>query len=181
MPTSAPISGIAGIRPAATMTPTMRTFVTDFAPSTRALGPKICLKPETGLSFLNSGFTASGVMRKRTCATLATTPATQQAKAIGATDSPISLATLRMTAPIVARCTTSGASAPSRSMSCMASWQWATMLGPVAASVKSPASSTTAPLRSADFATWPFLRASSTFLGVAFSVLSEPDIGATRP
>ena len=50
MPTSAPISGIAGISAAATMTPTMRTFVTDFAPSTRALGPKICLKPETGLS-----------------------------------------------------------------------------------------------------------------------------------
>ena len=58
------------------------------------------------------------------------------------------------------------------SMSCIASWQWPTMLGPVAASVKSPASRTTAPLRSADLATWPFLRASSRFLGVAFSVLS---------
>ena len=47
-------------------------------------------------------------------------------------------------------------------------------IGRVAASMPRPASSTTAPLTSAERATWPFLRASSRFLGVAFSVFSPP-------
>src|ERR1700754_3310458 len=43
--------------------------------------------------------------------------------------------------------------------------------GPAAESAIRPASRIAAPLMSADLATWPFLRASSRFLGVAFSVL----------
>jgi hypothetical protein len=45
-------------------------------------------------------------------------------------------------------------------------------LGPAAESAIRPARRIAAPLMSADFATWPFLRESSFFLGVAFSVLS---------
>ena len=45
--------------------------------------------------------------------------------------------------------------------------------GPAAESASRPASRIAAPLTSMDFATWPFLRASSFFLGVAFSVLSS--------
>src|SRR3954465_8603938 len=48
----------------------------------------------------------------------------------------------------------------------------ATRCGAVALRAKSAANMTTAPLRSADLATWPFLRASERFLGVAFSVCS---------
>src|SRR3954447_8429101 len=48
----------------------------------------------------------------------------------------------------------------------------ATRCGAVALRAKSAANMTTAPLRSPDFATWPLLRASERFLGVAFSVLS---------
>src|SRR3954447_1989678 len=48
----------------------------------------------------------------------------------------------------------------------------ATRCGAVALRAKSAANMTTAPLRSPDLATWPFLRASDRFLGVAFSVLS---------
>src|SRR5215210_796704 len=44
--------------------------------------------------------------------------------------------------------------------------------GPATESAISPPSRIAAPLMSADLATWPFLRASSRFLGVAFSVLS---------
>src|SRR3954467_3300121 len=48
------------------------------------------------------------------------------------------------------------------------------MCGPQIESAIRPAISTRAPFRSCDFATWPFLRASSRRLGVAFSVLSPP-------
>ena len=44
--------------------------------------------------------------------------------------------------------------------------------GPKADIASRPASRTAAPLTSIERATWPFLRASSFFLGVAFSVLS---------
>ena len=47
------------------------------------------------------------------------------------------------------------------------------MPGPKAASAITAANSTTAPLTSGDLATWPFWRASSSFFGVAFSVLSS--------
>src|ERR671932_797315 len=51
-------------------------------------------------------------------------------------------------------------------------WSVATRCGAVALSANSAAIMTTAPLRSLDLATWPFLRASCRFFGVAFSVLS---------
>src|ERR671932_483366 len=51
-------------------------------------------------------------------------------------------------------------------------WSVATRCGAVALSAKRAAIMTTAPLRSFDLATWPFLRASCRFFGVAFSVLS---------
>ena len=51
------------------------------------------------------------------------------------------------------------------------------IIGPSAASMPKPASSTTTPLTSVDLATVPFLRASSRFFGVAFSVFS-PAAGA---
>src|SRR4051794_9267349 len=56
----------------------------------------------------------------------------------------------------------------------MSVWSTATRCGAVALSANSAARSTTAPLRSALLATWPFLRASWRRLGVAFSVLSPP-------
>ena len=56
--------------------------------------------------------------------------------------------------------------------------------GPNADSARTEAISTTAPLTSCDLATWPFLRASARFLGVAFSVLfsaiSRPPSGVWR-
>ena len=55
-----------------------------------------------------------------------------------------------------------------------------TIAPPAVASANSPASMTTAPLRSCDLATWPFWRASSFFLGVASSVFSPPDWLNTR-
>src|SRR3954447_23090557 len=48
------------------------------------------------------------------------------------------------------------------------------MPGPKADSARTEAIITSAPLRSCERATWPFLRASSRRLGVAFSVLSPP-------
>ena len=55
------------------------------------------------------------------------------------------------------------------------------MAGPKADSASRAASRTTAPLRSADLATWPFLRASSRRFGVAFSVLSLPAMRSRHP
>src|SRR5919197_5284921 len=45
------------------------------------------------------------------------------------------------------------------------------MPGPKADSARTDAAITSAPLRSCERSTWPFLRASWRFLGVAFSVL----------
>ena len=147
------------------------------------VGAEDLLEAVERVELLGVGLDRLGDGLNLTWATFATTPATGRRAATGATASATSLEPRRgSAAPIAARSTTSAASATSASLSRIASWHAADDARRRSrASASSPASSTTAPLRSADFATWPFLRASSRFLGVAFSVLSPPAMLAPPP
>src|SRR4051812_23172390 len=102
-----------------------------------------------------------------------TMAASAQARATGATASAASLPTRSRTVPRPGSETTEG-SAVCASDEVIALRTWPSMPGPAAPSVMSPTSRTTAPLRSLERATCPFLRASWRRLGVGFSVFSPP-------
>jgi hypothetical protein len=153
--------------------PTTPTFARFLPVSNTARTPNRFLAPVSGLSFLMSGLIAPGVGRMPVWTTLMTTPVSAHTAITG----PAERATLPKTeermVPTPSRLTTSGV-ATSASTTRIDSSMRSTIAGPNADRASSAASSTTAPLRSADLATCPFLRASSRRFGVAFSVLSLP-------
>src|SRR3954467_13572516 len=129
------------------------------------------LKPEIGLSRLGSGFRAPMWGLPPTWATLMSRAAATHVKITGAAARPADLPWAEMSGPRPRWLTTSGAeirAKASRIDACSTS----TRCGAVALRANSAANMTIAPLRSADLATEPFLRASAFFLGVAFSVFS---------
>src|SRR3954468_22563912 len=129
------------------------------------------LRPEAGLSLRKSGLIAPGIGLMPTCPAEAATPATRQTAMTGATASATCWPTSTNSVPTPFWVTTlSGSWASCRTCS-IASWHCSTIRCPTADSASSEASSTAALLTSCERATWPFLRASSRFLGVAFSVL----------
>src|SRR3954465_4128057 len=129
------------------------------------------LKPAIGLSRLGSGFRAPMWGLPPTWATLMSRAAATHVKITGAAARPADLPWAEMSGPRPRWLTTSGAeirAKASRIDACSTS----TRCGAVALRANSAANMTIAPLRSADLATEPFLRASAFFLGVAFSVFS---------
>src|SRR5262245_25434426 len=129
------------------------------------------LKPEIGLRRLGSGLSACMCGLPPTWITLTRTAAATHVKMTGAAARPAAFACEETSGPSPRLLTTSGvAMSPkaSRSDSCRTE----TRCGAEALRANSAANMTTAPLRSWLLATWPFLRASWRFLGVAFSVLS---------
>jgi hypothetical protein len=125
---------------------------------------------------LKSGLSALPEGRRPTMPTLAATPASMQASAIGATASSVALPASIISMPMPCLETMLGSEIRSMApritppMRC-------TSPGPAEPIAMMPAISTTAPWRSVERATWPFSRASLRFLGVAFSVFSP----AIRP
>jgi hypothetical protein len=142
-------------------------------------GPKRFLAPVTGFRRENCGFSAPGVGLIPVCRTFATTPATRQTPAIGPSVSPIVLSVAWnmpfRPAPVSITCGWAMLRRPSLIEPSSAE----ITCGAISVIANSPATSTTAPLASGLLATWPFLRASSRCLGVAFSVLLSPAM-ATR-
>src|SRR3954471_22967571 len=131
------------------------------------------LKPLIGFRRLGSGFSALTYGLPPTWAMLTSRPAATHVRITGAAASAAALPWPEISGPRPRWLTTSGEETrtkASRIEDCSTS----TRCGAVALSAKSAANSTIAPLRSADLATDPFLRASWRFLGVAFSVLSPP-------
>src|SRR5919198_6208023 len=129
------------------------------------------LKPEIGFRRLGSGVSAPRCGLPPTWATLTTSAAATHVAITGAAASPAERICSASTGPRPRWLTTSGVETSanaSRRQVCSVS----TRCGAVALSASSAASITIAPLRSWLLATWPFLRASERFLGVAFSVLS---------
>src|SRR4051812_12767212 len=131
------------------------------------------LNPEIGLSRLGSGFSAPTWGLPPTWATFTTRAAAMQVKTTGAAASAAEPICSEIRGPRPRWSTTFGV-AMSWNASRSEVSSVATRCGAVALRAKSAANMTTAPLRSPDFATWPLLRASERFLGVAFSVLSLP-------
>src|SRR5436190_10825741 len=179
MPTSAARSSSLGTTAKAVMMPTITTLVRFFAPSNRMFGPNRFLKPLRGSIRLKSGLRPWSEGLGFAVTTYARTPKTRLTIAIGATASaavgPVSMNTRPSPAGVSAR----GWAIIAR-VSCIEAPSWFQMWGPQIESAKSAESRTTAPFRSGLFATWPFLRASSRRLGVAFSVFSPPP-GAMPP
>src|SRR4051794_24256495 len=147
---------------------TLMMFLTS---STRPCLPTMRLRPVCGLSRLKLGLRAWVLGRMPTWARLTTIPAAAQAPTIGATHEAAVPPLCSSRSPTVL-IVTGSLPPPAASESWMPSAIRWTIAGPVTPSVSSPASTTTAPLRSCDLATLPCLRASSRRLGVAFSVLS---------
>src|SRR3954451_17318836 len=129
------------------------------------------LKPLIGFRRLGSGFSALTCGLPPTCAMLMRTPAATHVKTTGAAAIAAALAWAGGSGPSPRWVTTAGDEARRRASRIEAS-STSTRCGAVALSAKRAANSTTAPLRSADLATEPFLRACWRFLGVAFSVFS---------
>src|SRR3954471_4702667 len=151
---------------------TLTRFLTS---STSPCLPTMRLRPACGLSRLKLGLSAWVLGRMPTWARLTTIPAAAQAPTIGATQEAAVPPLCSSRSPTVL-IVTGSLPLPAASESWMPSAIRWTIEGPVTPRVSRPASTTTAPLRSCDLATLPCLRASSRRLGVAFSVLSEPDI-----
>ena len=170
VPTSAASSSSFGRSVSSAMAPTATILTIDLPLSNSAWVPKICFAPWSGLSFFGSGLSASGEGLKPTWPTLISTPATRHTAAIGASEYSQAEPTMPKICGTVSAPTVSGwLMSPSRSR--VACDIRRIIPGANAERASSAASRTTAPLRSIDRATWPFLRASSRFLGVAFSVL----------
>src|SRR3954453_2610432 len=131
------------------------------------------LIPLIGFRRLGSGFSAVMCGLPPTCAPLTSTPAATHVKITGAAASAAALPCAESSGPRPRWLTTSGEAMGGKA-SRIEDWRTSTRCGAVAVSANSAANMTTAPLRSADLATEPFLRASPRFLGVAFSVLSPP-------
>src|SRR3954454_5290723 len=129
------------------------------------------LSPEAGLSLRKSGLIAPGIGLMPTCPAEAATPASRHTPMTGATASATCWPTSTNSVPTPFWVTTLSGSWASWRTCSIASWHCSTIRCPTALSVSSEASSTAALLTSCERATWPFLRASSRFLGVAFSVL----------
>src|SRR3954469_3241177 len=172
VPTRAAISSSLPNSEAAAIAPTA-AVLRMFLPASKAkcCGLNRFLRPETGLSFLKSGLMASGVGFSPTWPVAASRPATKHVPTIGRIARPTCRPTIRNSVPVPCLSTTSGWAI--NWMTCtIASFICSMAFGPAAESAIRPARRIAAPLTSADLATWPFLRASSRFLGVAFSVLS---------
>src|SRR4051794_1884867 len=180
MPTSAASSSSLGKTARAAIAPTRPTLARFLPVSNTARIPKRFLKPVIGLSFLKSGLIAPGVGRMPVCRTLITTPVNAQTAITGPAERAALPKTADRMAPTPSRLTTSGVATSASTMRIDSSIR-SIIAGPKADSASSAASRTTAPLRSADLATWPFLRASSRRLGVAFSVLSLPAMRSPHP
>src|SRR4051795_2034240 len=131
------------------------------------------LKPLIGFSRLGSGFRAPTCGLPPTCAMFTSRAAAMHVRMTGAAAKAAALPWLESSGPRPRWLTTSGEEISPKA-SRIEDWSTSTRCGAVALSANSAANMTTAPLRSADLATWPFLRASWRFLGVAFSVLSPP-------
>src|SRR3954454_11753372 len=172
-PTSAASSSSLGSTAMAVTASTAVTLTRFLAPSKSALGPKMFFAPCSGFRRFGSGFSAPRCGRPPTCTTLTRMPVTRHTATTGAAASPAERACSETSAPRPLWSTTSGV-VMSANAARMSVWSTATRCGAVALRANSAASSTTAPLRSALLATWPFLRASWRRLGVAFSVLSPP-------
>src|SRR3954447_18495830 len=129
------------------------------------------LNPLIGFSRLGSGFRAAIWGLPPTCATLTSTPAATHVKITGAAASAADLPCAESSGPRPRWLTTSGEEMR-RKASRIELCSTSTRCGAVALSANSAANMTTAPLRSPDLATEPFLRACWRFLGVAFSVFS---------
>src|SRR3954454_18211133 len=138
------------------------------------------LKPEIGLSRLGSGFRAPMWGLPPTWATLMSRPAATHVKITGAAARPADLPWAEMSGPRPRWLTTSGEEIRAKAAridACSTS----TRCGAVALRANSAANMTIAPLRSWLLATEAFFRASSRFLGVAFSVLSPPEAMSGDP
>src|SRR3954470_1698794 len=129
------------------------------------------LKPLSGFSRLGSGFIAPGWGLMPTWAALTTRAAITHTSITGAAARPAARAWPESSGPRPRWSTTPGEETSANVSRRQFSSVW-TRCGAVALSANSAANSTIAPLRSALFATWPFLRASDRRFGVAFSVLS---------
>src|SRR3954447_7712856 len=141
-------------------------------PSTaKCCGLNRFLSPEAGLSLRKSGLIAPGIGLMPTCPAEAATPASRHTPMTGATASATCWPTSTNSVPTPFWVTTLSGSWASWRTCSIASWHCSTIRCPTALSVSSEASSTAALLTSCERATWPFLRASSRFLSVAFSVL----------
>src|SRR3954452_12593794 len=152
------------------MPPTATTLTMFLRPSTaKCCGLKRFLSPLAGLSFLKLGLIAPGIGFRPTCAMPAIVPASMQANITGNAARPTCLPTIQNSVPMPCSSTTCGVRMRSITWT-IAIRQCSIIFGPVAESARSAASSTAAPLMSVERATWPFLRASARFLGVAFSV-----------
>src|SRR5919112_726961 len=173
MPTSAANSSSFGITARAVTAPTALTLMTFLAPSNSELGPKTFLAPEIGFRRLGSGFIACTRGLPPTWMTLMRTAVIRQTAMTGSA----ATAAVRPCSVTIGprpRCPTTSGEEISAKAARMFVWSTSTRCGAVALRANRAASSTTAPLRSALLATWPFLRASSRRFGVAFSVLSLP-------
>src|SRR4051812_13743455 len=170
MPTSAAISSSFGKRAIATIAPTAPTFAVDLTASTAEFGLTRFFRPVAGVSFLKSGLIACSDGLKPTWPTLATTPAAAQTNTIGAMPTSTCPPIVMNSSPIPLRSTTLGSLTRSRIPTVASAMRWY-MPGPKADRARTDASITTAPLMSCERETWPFLRASWRFFGVAFSVL----------
>src|SRR5688500_11935343 len=160
-----------GSRAIAATAPTTDTLTIDLAPSNSPCGPKRFLAPDSGLIRLGSGLMACVRGLPPTWATLTSTPATTHTRITGAVARPTDVACAASSAPSPRWPTTDGV-AISVKTSCISRCRTSKRFGAVALSAISAASNTTALLRSIERGIWPFLRASSRRLGVAFSVLS---------
>src|SRR3954453_22736311 len=129
------------------------------------------LNPLIGFSRLGSGFRAVIWGLPPTCARLTSTPAATHVKITGAAASAADLPCAESSGPRPRWLTTSGEEMR-RKASRIELCSTSTRCGAVALRANSAANMTTAPLRSPDLATEPFLRACWRFLGVAFSVFS---------
>src|SRR3954464_2118635 len=129
------------------------------------------LNPLIGFSRLGSGFRAVIWGLPPTWATLMSTAATTHVRITGAAARAAERPWAEMSGPSPRWLTTSGEEMR-RKASRIELCSTSTRCGAVALSANSAANMTTAPLRSADLATEPFLRACWRFFGVAFSVFS---------
>src|SRR3954468_18503032 len=138
------------------------------------------LNPLIGFRRLGSGFRAVICGLPPTCATLTSTaaaapwtstPAATHVKMTGAAASAADVPCAESSGPRPRWLTTSGEEMR-RKASRIELCSTSTRCGAVALSANKAANMTTAPLRSPDLATEPFLRACWRFLGVAFSVFS---------
>src|SRR4051812_16490897 len=138
------------------------------------------LKPESGFRRFGSGLSAVTCGLPPTCATLTSTAAATHVKMTGAAARAAERTWLDISGPRPRWLTMSGVEIRLKA-SRIEVWRTSTRCGAVALRANSAANMTIAPLRSWLLATEPFFRASSRFLGVAFSVLSPPEAMSGDP